>query len=80
MQEDNSGTLKVYAAAFTKELVCMRLPHWRPKERTKAHVTRSVFDRYNIVGEADVRGAGERLEEYARQRKQEQAAQLRRVK
>jgi integrase len=44
------------------------------------HRTRSVFDRYNIIDEADVRGAGERLEEYSKQRKRERAARLRRVK
>ena len=44
------------------------------------HRTRSVFDRYTIVDEAGVRGAGERLEEYSKERKREQAARLRRVK
>ena len=44
------------------------------------HRTLSVFDRYNIVDEAAVRGAGARLEAYAKQRKQERAAPLRRVK
>jgi integrase len=44
------------------------------------HRTRAVFDRYNIVDEADIQDAGELLEKYAQKRKQERAAGLRRVK
>lgn len=44
------------------------------------HRTRSIFDRYDIVDAADLVSAGERLEEYAQQRKQERAARLQRVK
>ncbi|MGO9892874.1 MAG: hypothetical protein ACLPX8_01490 [Bryobacteraceae bacterium] len=44
------------------------------------HRTRSDFDRFNIVDEADIRGAGERLEECAKQRKQERTARLRTAK
>ena len=44
------------------------------------HRTRSVFDRYNIVDESDIRSAGQRLEDYAKRRKRERAAPLKRVK
>ena len=33
------------------------------------HRTRSIFDRYNIVDQADLHSAGARLEEYAQRRK-----------
>jgi integrase len=48
--------------------------------RISGHRTRAIFDRYNIVDEADLASAGKRLEEYAQRRKQERAARLRRVK
>lgn len=43
------------------------------------HKTRTVFDRYNIVDQDDLGGAGEKLEQYFKQRKRA-AAKLRRVK
>jgi integrase len=48
--------------------------------RISGHLTRSVFDRYNIIDEDDLAAAGRRLDEYAQKRKQERAARLRRVK
>lgn len=44
------------------------------------HRTRAIYDRYDIVDEADLTDAGQLLEEYAQKRKQECAARLRRVK
>ena len=38
------------------------------------------FDRYNIIDEADLRDAGKCLEGYAKQRKHDGSAKLRRVK
>ena len=48
--------------------------------RISGHLTRNVFDRYNIIDEDDLADAGKRLEEYAAKRKQERAAKLRLVK
>jgi hypothetical protein len=48
--------------------------------RISGHLTRNVFDRYNIIDEEDLVEAGKQLEEYAQKRKQERAARLRRVK
>jgi integrase len=48
--------------------------------RISGHLTRNVFDRYNIIDEEDLAAAGKRLEEYAQKRKQERAARLRLVK
>jgi len=48
--------------------------------RISGHLTRNVFDRYNIIDEDDLAEAGKQLEDYAQQRKQEQAVRLRRVK
>ena len=48
--------------------------------RISGHRTRSIFDRYNIVDEADLRLAAEKLEQYAQRRKSERGAKLVRVK
>ena len=48
--------------------------------RISGHLTRNVFDRYNIIDEDDLADAGKRLEAYAAKRKQERAARLRLVK
>jgi hypothetical protein len=48
--------------------------------RISGHRTRAIFDRYNIVDEADLASAGKRLETYAQRRKLERAAPLQRVK
>jgi integrase len=45
-----------------------------------SHKTRSIFDRYNIIDEEDIGGAGVKLEQYFKQRKKARAAKLRRVK
>jgi hypothetical protein len=57
--------------AGLQDLVAMRI---------SGHLTRNVFDRYNIIDEDDLAEAGKQLEDYAQQRKQEQAVRLRRVK
>ena len=44
------------------------------------HRSRSIFDRYNLIGRSDLQSAGERLEEYAQRRNQERATPLQRVK
>ena len=44
------------------------------------HRTEAVYKRYDIVVEADLGSAGEKLEQYFKQRKGERAAKLRRVK
>jgi integrase len=48
--------------------------------RITGHLTRHVFDRYNIIDEDDLADAGKRLDEYAQKRRQERAARLQRVK
>jgi hypothetical protein len=54
--------------AQLQDLDCMRI---------SGHKTRAVFDRYNVIDEDDLADAGK---QYARKRKQERAARLRRVK
>jgi hypothetical protein len=44
------------------------------------HKMRAIFDRYNIVDEGDMANSAEKLEEYARRRKLDRAANLQRVK
>jgi hypothetical protein len=44
------------------------------------HKTRAVFDRYDIIDEGDIGGAGGKLQRYFTQRKKAGAAKLRRLK
>jgi hypothetical protein len=48
--------------------------------RISGHKTEAIYRRYDIVDEADMSGAGGKLEQYFEQRKQERAAKLWRVK
>jgi len=48
--------------------------------RISGHLTRNIFDRYNIIDEDDLADAGTRMEEYAKKRKAERAAKLKLVK
>ena len=68
----------------------MRPAETRGRERARAerprviygvaHRTRAIFDRYNVVDEADLWSAAEKLERYTKRRKAERAARLVRVK
>jgi hypothetical protein len=58
------------------------LSRWAAEWRASGsgHLTRNVFDRYNIIDDYDMADAGKRLEQYAQKRKQERAAKLHIVK
>jgi hypothetical protein len=47
--------------------------------RISGHLTRNIFDRYNIIDEEDLADAGKRMEEYGKKRKAERAAKLKLV-